>query len=309
MFKSSHETTSGSIDFKKEIQNNLIQAKAEGSLRVYPAKMTPTLYLLVDDNIKTNTIGTFHYPYKCMDNHNNEFWVIDLRPHRNKILKDHQGELVLNIPKDGTVAFLITKVLLEMQWNRFGPTTQLYMSDIPLKVFTKWLTGLIKKRYSIDPGTSERVQAIVAYYYLCLHVDEKDFSSKVFNQFLIRISRVFAIREDVLTSQLTELGHLGNFSDLVRSLNAIPNRSMQAITEDTLYTIIASSWMGGADNRYILNASLEFPPSFIAMVSSGATETFYRRTIINTFTEAECRRSDITAFVQSVKSAILELES
>lgn len=306
MFKTSYQTTAGLPFYKKDLVKQLIQAKYEEALVPNLIEGVTDLYVLVDDTVKTHDIPTFDNPIHCEDSKGLPFWVIDLRPYKNKVIDESSGEKKYVINSDGQVGLQVNRALLEMQWFKYGPTGLLHASNIPLVVFTRWISGLIRKRSNLDPDMEQRVQVIISYYYLNLHVKEEDYNERVHQSFLLKIIKTFRIPENVLTSLLKNIKYMGSFNDLVDQLNTV--HSSLRITGDFLYTLIASSWYGGANTRAILNISLEFPPTFVALVVAGATENFYRKTIINTFTEKECRKGDISHFVSNIRSLVGELK-
>lgn len=308
MFSASYETTGAAPYYRKEIANKLSVLKIEGFLNNNIFGGVPKLFALIEKNPRTNDVPNFSHPYKVNDNLTGPYWVIDLRPYFGKFTKDSEGKYVT--PKEGPVQLMIKRGLLEIYWDQIGPSGLLKAGNDPIIVFTRWLSGLLKSRNNLDEATAQRVQAIVAYYYICLHIPESSYGPHTVETASIRINRALRIPLDKALEFITPLGYLGNIDDLAKALREHSGSyALHNVNIRYLYSLVVTSWYGGPEVRDMLYVAMEFPPAFVSMLLMAGTERLYKKTLITQTIEREKRSLNIDEFALVVNGLFNEIKS
>lgn len=303
MFRTAYSTTAASSFYTKELGQSLILAAAEGILAT-PDPDIPSLKVLVDRGPRSKGIPPFEHPV-CVEQSTGNIWVVDIRPYASRIVAQDGS---LNLPTEGPVALLLMRAKLEMYWNQFSHGEMLFWGDLPLVVFSRWITNILKNRLNLSPVDIEQTQAIVAFYYFNLFYSKEEFGHKQVESAIMRINRVMGISIDKVRAAVSDQPHLATLADLAFALQrGVDNPAIRMIDDKYLYVASMNSWFGSADAKALIAVSLEFPPAFIAMVMSAGTNQ-YKKTIVGEAVEREKSRHRFGQFQSVVNGAIRSLK-
>ncbi|WNT47216.1 hypothetical protein SPLA10_PHROGS00155 [Salmonella phage SPLA10] len=303
MFRTAYSTTAASSFYSKELNQSLILAAAEGIL-VNPNPEIPSLKALVDRGPRSKGIPPFEHPV-CLEQSTGNIWVVDMRPYASRIVAQDGS---LNLPTEGPVALLLLRAKLEMYWNQFSHGEMLFWGDLPVVVFSRWITNLLKNRMNLAPTDIEQTQVLAGYYYFNLFYAEADFGQRQVDSVIMRLNRVLGISIDKVRAVVTGLGYMSTLADLTKALKErVDNPAMRLLDEKYLYVVTMNSWFGSADAKALIAVALEFPPAFIAMVLSAGTNQ-YKKTIIGEAVEREKSRHRFGQFQSVVNGAVRSLK-
>ncbi|QQV92082.1 virion structural protein [Klebsiella phage vB_KpM_FBKp24] len=301
MFKHSFETSAGSSVFPSSLPGKLLIAKAEGALT--PVNRFKGLLAAIEKSPQLESIPIFRHPF-AQDVQGVPYTYIDLRPYRNVLTLNSDGSVDFN--NEGSAGIVFRRAVLEMAWAE-GNTDAFYFNiDVPLAIFAKWLTGLLKNKLNLNEMTSEKVKAITAYYYYCLHCAEADFNERRHEVFCIKISRILNIPFQKLDVWLRPVGYMANLDDYCKALAEFgESLSLKRMDKRILWTLTSTSWFGSSEVREWLAVALEYPPMFIAMIySSCAGEKQYRKAWLTQLIDREGRGLKSDEFIGRVNDLI-----
>lgn len=191
---------------------------------------------------------------------------------------------------------LLLRAILQLEWVDRGAGAFTGMNNYALTVFTRWLGGLIARRYGLDPQAESMVYVILSYYWMGLFKDFKEMSSgemKIWKTMVARkLTKVTYLQVSEIANYLDEAESPQNINDLcdVLSKNAGTIR-LEKLNRTALLEIIGQNSWYGANAREIVGVGLEHPPTFIALVYQALNERTYRKTTIGT-TALMADRSD-----------------
>ena len=302
MFKSSYQTTTGANFFKPDLIDHLRQAKAERQLhQVLPG--IARLYALTESNAQTKTIPQFDHPVCMAEAREADYWVIDLRQYAAK-LSANRGEL----PDEGPLNLMVKRTLLEIYWNTESPLALQKASDIPLLVYSQWVTGVLRGRLHADPVAEEQIRIIAAYYHLHQYIDKEQLTAAAAEGYALRIGRLMHVDPTKITKYLADVPYMANISEFCNTLRKkVALQSIELVDPGFLFTLLGGSWFGSVDARQLVNCSLEYPPIFISMILS-SQERGYKRTILGD-TVAKQQRSLVDKLRVSVEELLRPLRT
>lgn len=304
MFKSAYETTSGSAFFDSTLSRRLILARAEGVLTNGVVDGCPDLYAIVEADVRSKDIPTFEHPIRIEEPGRPEYWVIDLRSYSGKI-KAAGGKL----PLEGGSGILVKRTLLEIYWNKFSGLSVQHAGDLPMAVYSRWLSGLLATRCNLDAAVQAKVAILAAFYYCNQHITEEQLTPKQHEAFCMRISRALRINPSDITTFLAPVKYIGNLGEFCDTLKSqVYSKSLAIIDPRFIYTITMTSWFGGTDARALVAAALEFPPVFIALVLAAGKEPLYRKTALSEIVKREARQLNYAQYAHIVEGMLRELK-
>lgn len=304
MFLTSYSTNAGAPFFSKELPTRLTLARAEGIL-INPVPGNLTLFALVDTGPRSKDIPPFDHPVQ-VDSTSGNFWVVDLRPYASRILRPG-GELV--IPEESPAALAILRAGLEMYWNQYGSAEVLYFGDLPMVVFSRWLSGLLRTNCNLDELGLAKVQCITAFYYLCLHYTEASFGKQQYEAAARKINRILGLPFDTVKNLVQQLPYMQSLSDYTDALSTyVDDPGLRVVTPTFIYNVTMTSWFGSSNSRALICVSLEFPPAFIAMVVAAGKSSQQRKSQIGQAVEREKNRWRYNEYVTLVSTSLKTLK-
>lgn len=300
MFKHSFDTSAAMALYPSNLSGKLLIAKAEDALT--PVASFKGLLGVVEKSPQTEQIPIFRHPFS-QDISAVPYTFIDLRPYRAMLKQNELGEVEFN--NEGNVGIVFRRAVLEMAWQE-SVDSFFFNIDVPLTIFSKWLTGLLKNKLNLNESVALKVQAIVAYYYYCLHCDKAKFDDRKFEVFCVKISRILGIPYQKLDIWLKPIGYIENLDGLCVALREHgESLSLRSLDKRILWTLTSTSWFGSSDVRELLAVSLEYPPAFVAMIYAAcANEKMYRKAWLTQLIEREGRRLKTDEFVGRVNDLI-----
>lgn len=301
MFKHSFDTSAGSSIFPASLPGKMLVANAEGALT--PINHFKGLFAVLEKTPELEAIPVFRHPLS-QEVQSIPYTYIDLRPYRGTLKLNADG--TTDFVNEGSVGIIFRRAVLEMAWSEGNIDAFYFNVDVPLAIFAKWLTGLLKNKLNLNELVAEKLKAITAYYYYCLHCDTKDFNDRRHEVFCVKISRILNIPYQKLDLWLRPVGYMANLDDYCKALAEFgESLSLKRIDKRILWTLTSTSWFGSSEVREQLAVALEYPPMFIAMIYSAcAGEKQYRKAWLTQLIDREGRNLKTDDFVARVNDLI-----
>lgn len=278
MFLTPYDTTAGS-NFKivDKVKMSLKQALLEGTLST--SDKTNEIKYVAEKNDYTESIPPFNHPIRVDDN----VIAIDLRAFQNRILKNDSG--IVTIPEGGFATLLLKQALLQIVWEN-NPGRLSDLSDLPLTVYSFWISESISKRLSLSPVSQLDVTALAAWFNICQHDNHPtqtitEIHDPVLLRHAARIARNSYVKVDRVLELIARAGYIRNVNEFVKALSDLDDRRLSNVNVTLFYNLLAGSWFGGPAAREIVSIAAEYPPYFVAMFHTAINEKMYRKTTIN----------------------------
>lgn len=178
------------------------------------------------------------------------------------------------------------------------------LTDIPAKVFTRWVSGALINKYILPPEAQQAVSVICAYYYFAMLNDELENPSDERVRMIPTIARITSVPAEFISDMVDQLGVLSNIEDLAHNLSE-HGRTLRLnnLKWRDIFILLSPSWFG-VNSRENIGIALEHLPTFIAMVYMALADRSYRKTIITQRAESVARGNELSSFINLVNNAV-----
>ena len=241
-------------------------------------------------------------------------------PNFTQFLKNEKGELIIDARQymRYDVRTASYKVTAGNDWNlqciRLALTNKLIdegplflsrLSDVPVKVFTRWVAGALINRYDLPIDIQLNVYVIACCYYYAMIDPELREPSPLRLKYVPLVSTITGVAVNRVYDLMDTLGSFNNANDLAQ---ALAHDSGQIRTGDLkfadLFTLLSMSWFG-VNARENIGVALEHPPTFIGILYSAIAERSFRKTVITQRAESAIRPNDLRIFTDLVEKSVM----
>jgi hypothetical protein len=289
MLNTAYEATAAKNAYRKDILQPLQIARVKQVLYPITIPGYDSIYIVAGRSPELDTIPSFSQPI-VVGTGRDQFIALDLRGRSSKVLDD--GELV--IPKNGTEWVMIKQAILQKLWLD-GVRDEFYlMSELPVKVYSRWISQRVSQVLTLEPLVSKYLQAAAAWWYLCQHYPETQMGESEYLSKSTYISKMVMIPQDQVYDIISKCGYISNATDFVnKTKNAIESPRYHQLTPHVLFTALAGSWFNA---RETAGVAIEFPPTFLAMLHTAVNERAYRDTPISKIADQLNQRQTFQQF-------------
>lgn len=152
--------------------------------------------------------------------------------------------------------------------------------DLPASVFISWVSFAITKQLGLDEETARSVQILTGIYYAHLYHDSGEATSLRGKATIVKLVHRWTRHPvDMIVAAVDGTEYISNLPEYIATVKAAfpENTRLSMINAGLLVTILNKSWFGfGAEE--LLNASVEYPPIFLALVEAAANSKVWRKT-------------------------------
>lgn len=203
-------------------------------------------------------------------------WVNDLRACTKLDMKSMKT-LVIN---HGEYAFQMNRTQLCKVFAEANGRMYLErLSNLPLQVYSGWVSENIARRFALDHGTQYRVMLQAAVFYCSLFIDHADWSDEEEALISRKVSEALHCKAEDVFDLIRELE--GGYTGIEHFCQALPRLSENIRLKDfntgLLYTLIGGTW-SGYNAREVACVALEHVPTFLAMIYMGLIERSWNQT-------------------------------
>lgn len=224
-------------------------------------------------------IAPFSHPITVgvpTNNKSEGFVVIDARPYVG-MSKD---DIVIRNLMELNVS--IGRGLLQSLWVSEGVQPFLSVSEFPGNIFSNWISETLARSLGLDLGAQLAVRVIAAHHFLCLFdAEPMDMTDTLhFNRTVLKLGRITGMDGHFIQSLLTNLNPSGNLKDFCNNL-ALHSGSVRLtdMVPEVLISILSRSWFG-VNAASVVGVSLEYPPTWYAMLNAALKQQGLKRTNI-----------------------------
>ncbi len=204
--------------------------------------------------------------------------------------------------------FAVMRGFLQHVWLRQGPRDLLTLGNYQIKIYSRWLSDVITKRFALPPDTQMTLVILCAYFYQCLFldVDVAELGEDMKLKFATQIASSTYITAEDAMRVIDTLPVLRSVEDLI---GVIKEQSgtvrLEHFNTALLFTSVTGSWFG-PNNVEVTHVALEHPPTFISMILSAANEKGYRNTAIGKLVEQYDGDDELKPFLLNAKRLQIE---
>jgi hypothetical protein len=151
--------------------------------------------------------------------------------------------------------------------------------DLPASVFISWVSHALNKHLGTDEETQRRVQILTGIYYAHLYHDAGEATSTKGKAKIVGlVNRWTRHPVDIIQGMVEDTNYLSSMIDYIDAARAAfpENTRMAMANAGLMVTVLNKSWFGfGAED--LINAAVEYPPIFLALVEAAANSKVWRK--------------------------------
>lgn len=299
MFNQVYDTIAGRAFSTKEVIRAIQKAQAIDELS--PASMTSGRQLpgVFELTPYSKDVPPFHHPLIFEGIHGEALIAIDQRPN---MALTREGSSTVKTPY--AYDFLALRAWLQRLWLDGKREEMRQLGEIPLRVYTRWLSESIARRLGLQPWDQVALSCFAIYFYLCQfdHWAEVDEEERLKMAVAARNALKIPTEEFLKhTDGLPPLTTLEQFCDAVKQ--RIENPRLEALVPGFIVTVCSNVWFGNA-SREVAASALEFPPSFLAMLSASLRDRTMHGAPFSKLVATVAKPNTATDFLRSFTALI-----
>lgn len=178
--------------------------------------------------------------------------------------------------------------------------------DLPATVFISWVSYAIIKYLGLDEETARRLQILTGIYYAHLYHDAGEATSTRGKATIAKlVQRWTRHPADMVLSTVEDANYMGSLIDYVEASKALfpTNTRVAMVNAGLLVTILNKSWFGWGAEDFV-NASVEYPPIFLALVEAAANSKVWRKTGLGMLVERFISGNNAVEFTKNMSVVV-----
>lgn len=178
-----------------------------------------------------------------------------------------QGISVVSNPPLNRRDVILT--VLQSVWEKEGPSAIQRLGNLQLTIFAQWMSNSIIKRFGLDAAQQLKVQAIAAYYYLCLFTTEARFDPQRAGPMISRAINANTGYVMELVETLPYISDISEFLEVVK--DSLATERLAGLSLDYFIASLSGSWFG-PNNNILVSVATEYPPIFASLLYLALTD-------------------------------------
>lgn len=178
-----------------------------------------------------------------------------------------QGVSIVNNPSLNRRDVILT--ILQSVWEGEGPNAIQRLGNFQITIFAQWVSNSIIRRFGLDAAQQLKLQAISAYYYLCLFSDERRFDPMRAAPIIARAINASTAYIVDLVDTLPFIADITEFLDVIKE--SMATERLSGLTLDYFYASLNGSWFG-PNHNILVGVAVEYPPIFTSLLYLALTD-------------------------------------
>lgn len=230
-----------------------------------------------------------------------EVAVVDVRPFVR--YDKASGEYVVKNLSE--LRFRILYAGLAYNWKNGNRQAMLNVTAAPVAMFSKWVSEGVKKSLAITAHEQLQIAILAAIYFqglFCPVAEGHSLPDATINGIAVTAAKATRVKTsevfDVIDNNDIQLP-IRSVSDFCTVIStAVDTVRLRDLTAGLLFHIIGNSWYGEGAME-LMAVALEYPPLWLALITTAANSRAYNRTAIGQLT-ARNNASETTMMVMAI---------
>lgn len=273
IFLSAYDTTVGRAQNVEALRSQIRLAIGRGEYT--PAGKSSTLLELLTKSKKDETVDPYLHPLFLVTNTREERITYDARPF-TVFSRDKNVSVISDQRQYDQIQ---NRAILEAALReRNGVDTLRNMYSLPMKIYTRWISGALGRRYNLDFDALKRLTAFTGWFFLCLMDDTDEIDDRTLTKKVNQLSEQCKLPRDYV---LEVVGDLPSIKNLVQFVEVMRQQDwadqLRLVDLPTFLVNVVGGWFGyGA--REVVGVSLEHLPSFFTLIYAACNDNAFRDT-------------------------------
>lgn len=200
----------------------------------------------------------------------------------------------------------VVRTVFEDMWVGWGSSELLNLGTYQITVFGTWLSEIISRRFGLDAEQQLRINALAAYYYLCLFTDEDKMDMRRAIPTIVKSCNLGA---GFVIETLANVEYMSKLDDLVKTIgDVLQTERLSGFNLQVLIVMLSGSWFG-ANNATLVGIALEYPPTWNALMYLSLTDRVHRTNGIATVALRKERDNNTRAYVAACSAMLIQESS
>lgn len=213
---------------------------------------------------------------------------------------NREGELVVTTPGDYRMGVLYG--ILSDIWFE-NPNALKSLTKYPKDIFVDWITSGIVNRFKLDLDGQIRLKIVVSFYWYSLFTKEISLLDK--SNIIRVITQDTYINSEFFIPIMDDLRYISDIEDLVTNIKEIVGDvRLEPLNSGLLFSLLNRGWWG-LNSIEITSVALEYPPAFLAMLTTVLSDRGYKKTVIGRLAERHDKKGISKQFMKSIFSNVL----
>lgn len=222
-------------------------------------------------------IPFFVHPVNYLDVYDRPRIGLDVRGVA-KITKPGSTDIITSDARE--YRLMVTRAILQRAWNAGQYKELRAVSDLPMIVFTKWVSEAIARRIGLEIEAQANLTALTGWWFLCQFEPSGNFSDSDRNRMVQAIVRATNVPADMVYAATDGIDYVATIDDYVNAAKASGwSTRLQALTTPLMLALLSSSWFGSGAKE-VVGVALEHPPTFYTLVQFAIEDRSYRNTVL-----------------------------
>ena len=247
-------------------------------------------------------IKPFFHPV-VFESFGRHYVVIDTRPLVR--LSNDGRRVVLN---QGDYNNVVARARLTYMWSIQAAVASFQqLGDVPARTYTRVIAEAISHRLGMSAVDYIKLTVATAFFYYSQFEESgREVAESELLTLANKISRVTKIQAQVILPLLTGARYLSNISEYCAFVQQIlGNTRAESLNPPMLFTMLGGMWFG-VDNQGTMRAALEYPPYFIAVCYTAATDRSFNKSKIGKEVQTYNQRNNALPLFAKAVEALME---
>ena len=217
------------------------------------------------------------------------------------------GSFGLTLAGTQEFKYKIKLAILGYIWAQGGQKAIFGASDIPIRVFSNYISNLIANRFVLEPHQRLQVQAIAAWYYCCqfengIHASERH----VYMSKILRVMGAKVVSSELIEKWLGDAPEINNTVDFCDAIaSSLEGGQLENLNLGTFNALLRSTCFigGAASGATIGQVAMEYPPAWIMLIVEAALNRGMNKTGIGLSIE-RMKKEELILFVHEIHRLI-----
>jgi len=277
MYRNPYQTTTGKNYLLDKIITQLEESYIRSEL-LYISTENGNIYIVTGQN--ENVPSFTHMINVELIGSEKTISVIDGRQFTRN--KSNDSGFTITSSVDFNMAVLRAKLELSSDVD----FTDLYTAgDLPLWVYTQWVSETISGRLGLDPESQLNVAILAAALYVSNHTVEQEWEDTVLARIITKVARVTNIPAARVLETLDGVKYIKNIREFIEYCYLhVDNSRIKTLNVGLVIQLLTSgSGWRGANAQEIIAASLEHAPTWHAVMYAAVDDRSYSKSRLTNY--------------------------
>ena len=265
------------------------------------SRLDPTSISLVEGgSAVVDAIPAFAHPLEYTDLEKQTRLALDAR----SFGKFDSLQNIFRVRNDMEYKLAAHRAALNQIWITQSPTILRDISQLPMSIFSSWISEAVARRYALDPREQLNIAILSAIFYNSLFSDETSLVERdrlrIANT-VMRALRVSAQDVFAILDQVSVITDLTSFCALAENISGTVR--LKDLNVGILISILGGTWFG-TNAKEMVAVALEHPPTWLALLLAALSERSFKNSSITKLAERASGKDGAGGYMRSVLNLI-----